>query len=453
MTAPAWRWWPRTLFARLTLILFAGLVLAHALSFKLIFYERTEAGKTMMLGHLEQDIASAVALLERLPAAERRDWLPLLARDNYHLLLEAGTGGAAPDSERTSRVLASIAGALGPHHRVSANLLPGSGDRLQVHVQLSDGSPLTIDLQLRGMPLSPWLPLVLLAQLALISMCTWLAVRLATRPLAQLATAANRLGPDLNGARLSECGPTEVAHAATAFNAMQDRIAASMRERMQILAAISHDLQTPITRMRLRADTGDGEAQGAAMQRDLLEMEALVREGVAYAKTLHAAAEVPRRVDPDALFDSLACDYADAGQAVTLEGRIGRALVTRPQAVRRILTNLIDNALKFAGAAQLSVSAAPGGQVTIRVLDRGAGIAEQQLEAVFQPFFRLESSRNRDTGGTGLGLAIARQLANAMGAALSLHNRAGGGLEARLTLPADAGDSGKLGAPIPPARP
>jgi signal transduction histidine kinase len=452
MTAPAWRWWPRTLFARLTLILFAGLVLAHALSFKLIFYERTEAGKTMMLGHLEQDIASAVALLERLPAAERRDWLPLLARDNYRLLLEAGTGGAAPDSERTSRVLASIAGALGPHHRVSANLLPGSGDRLQVHVQLSDGSPLTIDLQLRGMPLSPWLPLVLLAQLALITMCTWLAVRLATRPLAQLATAANRLGPDLNGARLSERGPTEVARAATAFNAMQDRIAASMSERMQILAAISHDLQTPITRMRLRADTGDGEAQGAAMQRDLLEMEALVREGVAYAKTLHAAAEVPRRVDPDALLDSLACDYADAGQAVTLEGRIGRALVTRPQAVRRILTNLIDNALKFAGAAQLSVSAAPGGQVTIRVLDRGAGIAEQQLEAVFQPFFRLESSRNRDTGGTGLGLAIARQLANAMGAALSLHNRAGGGLEARLTLPADAGDSGKLGA-IPPARP
>jgi signal transduction histidine kinase len=267
-------------------------------------------------------------------------------------------------------------------------------------------------------------------------------VRLATRPLAELARAADTLGPDLKAARLPEDGPAEVARAASAFNAMQDRIATYMDERMQILAAISHDLQTPITRMRLRVDMMDQDSQSAALQRDLREMEELVREGVTYARTLQAAAEAPRRIDPDALLDSLSCDYLDAGQSVTLHGRVGRMLVTRPQALRRILTNLTDNALKFAGAAELSVTQAHGAQVSIAVLDRGDGIPEDQLEAVFQPFYRLESSRNRGTGGTGLGLAIARQLAQAMNATLTLRNRAGGGLEARLTLPDDSGALG-----------
>lgn len=442
MSRAARRWWPRTLFARLTLILFCGLALAHALSFKLVVYERTQAGTAMMIGYLEQDIAGAVALIERLPAAQRADWLPHLARSNYRFQLDAGVAGPAADSARAERVLAALGGALGAHRQLSANLLPGRSDRLQLHLRLDDGSPLTIDLQLRGMPMSAWLPLVLLAQLALICACTWLAVRLATRPLAQLAKAADTLGPDLKAARLAEDGPTEVARAASAFNAMQDRIATYMSERMQILAAISHDLQTPITRMRMRADMMDDDAQGTALRGDLQEMEALVREGVTYAKTLHATAEVPLRIDPDALLDSIACDYLDAGQSVTLQGKVGGLLVTRPQALRRILGNLIDNALKFTGAAELSVQAAPAGRVTIMVLDRGDGIPEEQLEAVFQPFFRLESSRNRISGGTGLGLAIARQLALAMNATLSLHRRAGGGLEARLVLPAEGGADG-----------
>jgi signal transduction histidine kinase len=443
MSQPAWRWWPRTLFARLTLILFAGLVLAHALSFQLVVYERSQATMSLMLGNLDQNLASAVNLLERLPADERDNLLPFLARGNYQLELDAGSGGPAPDTLRARRVVDSITSALGPHRRVSANLVPGTQDHLQFHLRLNDGTPVTIHLALQGLPLATWLPLVLLAQLALICIFTWLAVRLATRPLAQLANAADTLGPELAGTRLPEDGPTEVAHAATAFNAMQDRIAASMSERMQILAAISHDLQTPITRMRLRVDMMEADEQGAALQRNLREMEALVREGLDYARTLHATAELPIRIDPDALLDSLTCDYVDAGKAVTLHGRVGSMLVTRPQALRRVLTNLTDNALKYTGAAELSVLAAPAGQVTILVQDRGPGIPDDQLEAVFQPFFRLEASRNRDSGGTGLGLAIARQLASAMNATLSLHNRAGGGLEARLVLPADSTPSEK----------
>ena len=129
------------------------------------------------------------------------------------------------------------------------------------------------------------------------------------------------------------------------------------------------------------------------------------------------------------------CDYVDAEQAVSLQGRFGMPLMTRPQALRRIVGNLVDNALKFGGAAEIEIALSPDDrQATISVLDRGPGIPAESLEDVFQPFFRLEGSRNRQTGGTGLGLAIARQLALAMDATLELHHRAGGGLEARLTL-------------------
>ena len=440
MTAPAWRWWPRSLYARLTLILVVGLALSHALSYKWVYEERTQTGLTVMAGYVEQDVANAVALLARLPAAERAGWIPHLERDNFRLRLDAGTDGPPPDTMRVKRVVEAVRRGLAQHPELRVTMVPGSSDHFDIHLTLSDGKPLTVAMRLIGMPVSQWLVLLLAGQLALIALCTWFAVRLATRPLAQLASAADTLGPDLKAVRLPETGPAEVARAATAFNAMQDRIAAYMNERMQILASISHDLQTPITRMRLRADLMDDEAQAASMQRDLQEMESLVREGVTYARTLHAATEEPLRLDPDALLDSLVLDYADGGKAVTLQGRVGGMLVTRPKALRRILTNLIDNALKFTGAAELAVLPAADGKIAITVSDRGAGIPEEQLEAVFQPFVRLESSRNRESGGTGLGLAIARQLAQAMNATLTLHNRAGGGLEARLVMPADAGD-------------
>jgi signal transduction histidine kinase len=325
---------------------------------------------------------------------------------------------------------------LGPRYPATVNAIPGNRERFQVHLKLSDGSPLTIDVRpMHNIPLSGWLPLLLLVQLIVLGVCSWLAVRLVTRPLKQLAVAADALGPDMNATRLPEDGPTEVSHAAKAFNAMQDRISSYMTERIQILAAISHDLQTPITRMRLRTDLMDDTTQQAKLQQDLQELESLVREGVAYARTLHGAAEPPQRVDADALLDSMVCDYVDAGQAVSLTGKVGTTLLTRPQALRRILSNLIDNAVKFSGASEVRVGTLPDGRVTITVLDRGPGIPPKELDAVFQPFYRVESSRNRDSGGTGLGLAIARQLALAMNATLHLQNRPEGGLQASLTLP------------------
>lgn len=427
--------WPRSLFARLALILFVGLALAQTLSFWITMTERDQTMTNVMMGYIQREVTSSVALLDHLPPAERAAWLPRLARRSYEFILGPGITGTPPDARLSARVAASIEEGIGTRYPVTANAVPGERERVQVHLRLSDGSPLTIDLRpMSGAPLSQWLPLVLALQLAVLAACCWLAVRVATRPLHELARAADTLGPDLKTARLPENGPSEVARAARAFNAMQDRIAIYMTERMQILAAISHDLQTPITRMRLRVDVMDDSTESTKLQQDLQEMESLVKEGVTYARTMHGAAEVPCRIDADALLDSLVCDYVDAGQAVSLRGRIGTSLVTRPQALRRIVGNLVDNALKFAGAAEIEVATLRDGQVTVSVLDRGPGIPAESLEAVFEPFYRLETSRNRHTGGTGLGLAIARQLTLAMDATLSLHNRAGGGLEARLTL-------------------
>ena len=426
---------PRTLFARLVVILCLGLALAQALSFWVTMMERDEATTNLMVGYIEREVASSVALLDRMPAAERPQWLPRLARRSYDFILGPGITGSPPDARLSALVAASISDGIGTSYPLTVNAVPGERERMQVHLQLSDGSPLTIDVRpMPGVPMSGWLPLALVLQLAVLAACCWLAVRLATEPLHRLAKAADALGPSLKTERLPEDGPSEVARAARAFNAMQDRIALFMAERIHVLAAISHDLQTPITRMRLRLDVAGDSLQQARMLQDLQEMENLVKEGVTYARTLHGTAEVPFRIDPDALFDSLVFDYADAGQNVSLQGKVGTPLVTRPQALRRILGNLIDNALKFSGAAQIVVSALQDGQVTVSVLDRGPGIPPDLLESVFEPFYRVEASRNRGTGGTGLGLAIARQLSLAMDGTLSLQNRPDGGLEARLTL-------------------
>ncbi|WP_121324597.1 HAMP domain-containing sensor histidine kinase [Paraburkholderia sp. RAU2J] len=435
MMAASWPRWPRTLFARLAVILFVGLALAQTLSFWLTMTERDQTMTHVMMGYIEREVASSVALLDHLPPDERAQWLPRLARRSYEFVLGPGVSGEPVDASLSERVARSIDLGIGNRYPLTVNAVPGDRERLQVHLKLSDGTPLTIDMRpMSGAPLSRWLLLVLLLQLVVLAACCWLAVRLATRPLHQLALAADTLGPDLKADRLPENGPSEVARAARAFNAMQDRIATYMTERMQILAAISHDLQTPITRMRLRVDVMDDDAQGAKLRQDLQEMETLVKEGVTYARTMHGTTELPCRIDPDALFDSLVFDYVDAGQDVSLEGRFGMSVTTRPQALRRIVGNLVDNALKFGGAAEIRITAVHDGQTTVSVLDNGPGIPAESLEAVFEPFYRVETSRNRHTGGTGLGLAIARQLALAMDATLTLQNREGGGLEARLTL-------------------
>ena len=306
-------------------------------------------------------------------------------------------------------------------------------------MRLSDSTPLTIDLFPPRMTVSGWVPLILAIQLALLAAFTWIAVRITTRPLSQLAAAANSLGPDLGGEPLAEDGPAEVTRAAVAFNTMRQRIADYLAERIQILAAVSHDLQTPITRMQLRTDLLEDTALTEKLRADLDAMQILVREGIAYARSTQGVSETSRATDLHALLDSLVCDYTDAGRSVRIVGRYTRPFMTRPHALRRIITNLIDNALNFAADVEILAEASPPGRVSIVVRDRGPGIPKDELKAVFQPFYRVENSRNRETGGTGLGLAIAQQLAMALAGDLTLSNREGGGLEARLSLPDTSG--------------
>ncbi|NWC88018.1 HAMP domain-containing protein [Pseudomonas reactans] len=426
--------WPRTLASQLSLIFLISLLCAHGLSFSAQFYERYISARTAMLGNLENDVSTSVAILDRLPANERASWLPRLDRQNYRYLLNAGETGAPMSSDDVPMAATSIADALGEHYALTFRDIPGMQKHFQAHLTLADGSPITIDVRPAALPVAYWLPVVLVLQLALLLGCTWIAVRLAIRPLTRLARAVETLDPNAHPTPLDEKGPTEVAHAAAAFNEMQKRIAEYLKERMQILAAISHDLQTPITRMKLRAEFMEDCAERDKLWSDLGEMEHLVREGVAYARSVHGATETSHRINLDAFLDSLVFDYQDMHKQVSLTGKSAVVFDTRPHALRRVLVNLVDNALKFAGSAELEVGSTADGELSIKVLDRGPGIAEDELVQVMQPFYRVESSRNRGTGGTGLGLAIAQQLAVAIGGSLTLSNRPQGGLCAEIRL-------------------
>ncbi|OCO98416.1 MULTISPECIES: HAMP domain-containing sensor histidine kinase [unclassified Ensifer] len=429
------RLWPRTLRARLFVILLAGLTIAHVMSFTVLFFERYTAARSVMFNTLENDIATSIAILDRLPASERAALLDRLGRDNYSFILGPGVPGNPSLDPAAAEIASKIERATGLDRPVKVETIPGSRRRLQAHLTLSDGSPLTIDVYPKGvMPLADWLPFVLIAQLALLLLCSWFAMRQAVRPLVNLAEAADTLDPNRNTPRLNETGPTEVAYAATAFNAMRDRIAQYLEERVQILAAISHDLQTPITRMKLRAEMAEDFADREKLIQDLGQIESLVKEGVAYARSAHGNVEKTTKVDLSSFIESLVYDYQDTGKPVTASDIDGGAITTRPQALRRILTNLVDNALKFGGCAEIVARRLADDTVVIAVLDRGPGIPDDQLQAVLKPFFRLEDSRNRDTGGTGLGLAIAQQLAASINATLTLKNRAGGGLVGELVI-------------------
>ncbi|WP_448679497.1 ATP-binding protein [Pseudomonas nicosulfuronedens] len=427
--------WPRTLAARLALIFLAGLVFAYSLSFCSQFYERYQSARNMMLGNLETDVSTAVALLDRLPRDEREAWLPMVQRPNYRYRLDGGEPGEPMNMAQAPMAAMSIADVVGPRYPLRFENIPGAIPHFQVHLTLKDGSPLTIDVTPKGVPVAQWLPWVLLVQLALLLLCTWLAVRLAIRPLTRLAQAVDDLDPDAPAPELDERGPSEVAYAARAFNALQGRIGSYLKERMQLLAAISHDLQTPITRMKLRVEQMDDSPERERLWSDLEEMQHLVREGVAYARSMDGASEAAVKVNLDAFLDSLVLDYQDSGQAVELQGNSNAVLETRPHALRRVLTNLVDNALKFGGSAQVEVERDTQGVVCVRVLDDGPGIPEEELAEVVKPFYRVESSRNRSTGGTGLGLAIAQQLSQALGGTLTLSNRTSGGLCVQLELP------------------
>ncbi|MBE0621256.1 MAG: HAMP domain-containing protein, partial [Burkholderiales bacterium] len=309
------------------------------------------------------------------------------------------------------------------------------GTFFTVQIALHDGTWVTFDSylspQAAGVPLR--LALTLLILLGTVIALSLIAVRWVTGPLSALATAAEKLGEDINRPPLPETGPSEAQRAARAFNTMQRRLARFIADRTRIFTAMSHDLKTPITRLRLRSELLEDEALRAKFDKDLKEMEAMVTHTLDFMRDA-SAQEAVQRVDLTALLESLQTDYQDTGSKVEIDGSIGRLYAGRPLALRRCLTNLVDNAIRYGGRATIRVEDAAD-RLIIRVLDDGPGIAEAELEQAFEPFYRGEASRSRETGGTGLGLGIARNIARAHGGDLVLRNRAEGGLEAILTLP------------------
>jgi signal transduction histidine kinase len=262
---------------------------------------------------------------------------------------------------------------------------------------------------------------------------SFVAVRWVTRPLHDLAEAANELGADLSRPPLTESGPREVRYAARAFNSMQERLSRYVRTRTAILTAMSHDLKTPITRLRLRAELLDQPEVREKFIRDLSEMEGMVSTTLGYMRGLDDR-EAVRPVDVASLLAALQADAEELGHKVLVRGEAHSPFPGKPEGLKRCLQNLLDNALRYAQDAELAVED-NAKALTLYVRDRGPGIPADQLDQVFEPFFRLESSRNRGTGGTGLGLSIARNIAQSMGGEISLRNREDGGLEATLTLP------------------
>ncbi len=302
-------------------------------------------------------------------------------------------------------------------------------------IELRDGSWLAFTAP-RSWGLEP-VPRALVSMLlVLVStlLVAWVATRRLARPLQAFTRAARRFGADIQAPPVPPQGPYELREATQAFNAMQARIQQLISDRTQMLAAISHDLRAPLTRMRLRGEFVSDRKQQGRLFRDIDEMQAMINAALAFFRD-DTLKESPTHFDLGELLLTLVEDYTDQGLPVTCPDPGKRVHFGRPGALKRVLTNLIDNALQYAGAATLEQSQADG-RVILRVCDRGPGLPESQLEKVMEPFYRLEASRNRATGGVGLGLATARAVIAEEGGELTLANRRGGGLSARITLPA-----------------
>ncbi len=433
---------PRSLFGRLVLILTIGLVLALVGSAAINLRERHHLLEHAGAERFAQRIATTVSLIDRLSPPDRQELIRVMSTPRTSLAISANPEllpSNTPLPRHLMRLSAALSQQLEPEYRVEvAARKPAHRTRgiFQVAICLHDGNWLTITdrrpprpLNLRPNTLLVQLGVVLLVALLL----SLLAVTWVTRPLAMLADAARALGRDIRRPPLAETGPTEVRRAAAAFNLMQKRLLDFMNSRLRTLTAISHDLKTPVTRLRLRSEMLDDPQLREDFNRDLDEMDAMLGATLAYMRG-EAKQEKLQSVDINALLESMVSDAHALGQDVTLSGHASAPYPARPRALRRALDNLVQNALRYGGSAEILVKERPR-SLDIRVMDRGPGIPTPELEQVFEPFYRTEYSRNRATGGTGLGLSIARDVALSHGGTLHLVNRSEGGLEAILTLP------------------
>ncbi|MFZ1415028.1 MAG: ATP-binding protein [Defluviicoccus sp.] len=472
------RLWPRSLVAQTTLALVGAVVVSNLLGFVLYSGERPNALVSARGQELARQVAVAARLLEEAPPQHRRRLAFSLRQPDLRLFWAHAPLLPADDERWRLRVLARIFRdaledrapddlRLGERERAATLALPlsdgetaapperplrreggreagredrGSG-RLQTGpvligaLKLADGS--WLNFAAAAAPFQPfWTTrpfLIVIASTTLVLLVALWAVRRATQPLATFAQAAEHLGLDITAERVAEHGPLEVRSAAAALNRMQERLRRFVDDRTQMLAAISHDLRTPLTRLRLRAELIEDAEQQRKTLVDLDEMQAMLEEALAFARH-EDAAEKPLRFDLAVLLQTACEEWEDMGAAVHYDGPSHLVFLGRPGSLKRAFTNLISNAVRYGGTA--TVGLAPSAQAIVAsVSDTGPGIPDAELERVFQPFYRLETSRSRETGGVGLGLAVVRSVVALHGGSVRLENRPERGLRAVVTLP------------------
>jgi signal transduction histidine kinase len=455
---------PRTLFGRLTLVLLTGLTLTVTLSTGVQLRERGQVLYAAIHSDVIERTVGIVRLLDSLSAAERERLLPVLSSTQTRVGLADGPAppspldGRSPGAElverqlrerlgRDARIRVALSGFVmtGPmgHHpmmgmRDTAATMHGvhaMASRFVIQVRLGDGTWVWFE---RRIPqeLFDW-PVHLLITLAIlligVTALSLVAVRWIVQPLHDLRRAADDLGKDIHRPPLPERGPIEVVQTSRAFNTMQRRIERFVEDKSRILASVSHDLKTPLTRIRLRADLLDDEELGEKIRRDLDDMQTMVEATLAFMRGTESREET-RPLDLMALLESLCDDANESAERVHLHGQVAKPYLGRPLALKRCIGNLLDNALRYGQTAEMEVEDSDT-SVTLTIADRGPGIPPDAMDKVFEPFFRLEGSRARDSGGTGLGLGIARNIARAHGGDLVLRNRPEGGLIAEVRLP------------------
>ena len=479
--APAWlrRLWPRRLAGQMIALLLLALVLAQAVSLLIFADERWSALRTSEHKHILARTASIVRLIESTPPAlheqiartassrQLRFWLSeqsvvtveeadgdswlrrrlvgllddgltrevliRLQDGDEHIWWRRDDGREEAEREASLSAIARAGVLVGEprrhwHHR-------GPPADLLISTRLNDGRWLNSGLAVPDPPPRWTLPtLIALAVTALaLSLIVIVMVRRITRPMAALAAAAERLGRGETVPPLSESGPLDIRQTTRAFNRMGARLQRFVQDRTRMLAAISHDLRTPITTLRLRAEFVDDEETRAKILETLEEMQRMTEATLAFARE-EAATEETRTVDLAALVDSVCADLADLGQDVTFGGPERLPYACRPLSLKRALRNLIENAVAYGRRARVALAA---GDEALRVTieDDGPGIPEADFERVFQPFVRLEESRSLETGGIGLGMAIARSIVRGHGGEIELANREDGGLRVTVLLP------------------
>jgi signal transduction histidine kinase len=306
--------------------------------------------------------------------------------------------------------------------------------RYDVTVTLPDGQRVMFraNAPFPAPPLPPRIFIELGVLTGVLGLVLFLMALTVTRPLRDLANAADAVGRGAYHPPLAETGARELRRATRAFNTMQERLRRYIDSRTRVLAAMSHDLRTTLTRLRLRAETIENDELRARFSADLDEMSQMVHGALGLFRDLNDD-EPLDTVDVDALLETLRLEFKEMDADVTVSGRTRGPISAKALALKRCLTNLLHNAIKYGTCAAVLVS--DDDDLVIRIRDKGPGIPVEALDQVFEPFFRIEASRNRDTGGAGLGLSIARDIAQAHGGSIVLRNLEGGGLEVVLTLP------------------